>query len=131
MKNKYHVQLCPKDKAVIDECLASPSSAEEKEFFEKIAHKILYEEAYSNDLLLSEHDNEDGIYIVRCYDYEFIIGRHVGEKFYEEVSTMNFADCLNTNLKEAELLDEDITLLEWLRKRNYSGIMYNHNFGLM
>ena len=54
-------------------------SNEEKEFFERMKFKIENEPAPANDLIMSNRNNNDGIYIVRCYDYEFRIGCHVGE----------------------------------------------------
>ena len=75
--------------------------------------------------------NEDGIYIVRCYDYEFIIGCHVGDTFKEEKYTMNFSDALETNLKNCGFIDDNLTLLEWLRNRNFKGVQYDHNYDLM
>ena len=94
-------------------------------------HKIEFEPAMSNDLIMSENDNEDGIYIVRCYDYEFIVGCHVGDIFKEEQYTMNFSDALSTNLKECGFIKDNLTLLEWLRKRNFKGVQYDHNYDLM
>lgn len=44
---------------------------------------------------------------------------------------MDFHDALYVNLRECGFIDENITLLEWLRKRNYNGVEYNHNFDLM
>lgn len=54
-------------------------SNEEKEFFERMKFKIENEPAPANDLIMSNRNNNDGIYIVRCYDYAFRIGCHVGE----------------------------------------------------
>ena len=106
-------------------------SNEEKEFFERMKFKIEREPAPANDLIMSNLNNEDGIYIVRCYDYEFRIGCHVGEEYKEEIYAMDFHDALYVNLRECGFIDENLSLLEWLRKRNYNGIEYNHNFDLM
>lgn len=129
-KNKK-TELVPKDKIFFDNLGDMFTSAEEKNFFVNMKHKMEFEPAMSNDLIMSEHDNEDGIYIVRCYDCEFIIGRHVGDTFKEEKYTMNFSDALETNLKECGFIDDNLTLLEWLRKRNYKGVQYDHNYDLM
>ena len=91
--------------------------------------KIENEPAPANDLIMSNRNNNDGIYIVRCYDYAFRIGCHVGEK--KEFYAMDFHDALNVNLRECGFIDENLSLLEWLRKRNYKGVEYNHNFDLM
>ena len=48
-------------------------SDNEKVFFEKIRHKMEYEDAPSNDLIMFEEDNDDHIYIVRCYYDEFYL----------------------------------------------------------
>lgn len=106
-------------------------SAEEKEFFERMKYKLQFEPAPANDLILSEKDNEEGIYIVRCYDCEFIIGCCSKEVYLEEQYAMTFSDALATNLKECGFLQDNKTLWEWLRQRNYSKIQYNHNFNLM
>ena len=81
MEDRKKTELAPKDKHLFDNLGDKFASAEEKYFFEKMKYKIECEPAMSNDLIMSENDNEDGIYIVRCYDYEFIIGCHVGDTF--------------------------------------------------
>lgn len=106
-------------------------SNEEKEFFERMKFKIENEPAPANDLIMSNRNNNDGIYIVRCYDYAFRIGCHVGEEYKKEFYAMDFHDALNVNLRECGFIDENLSLLEWLRKRNYKGVEYNHNFDLM
>ena len=106
-------------------------SNEEKEFFERMKFKIEREPAPANDLIMSNLNNEDGIYIVRCSDYEFRVGCHVEEGYKEEFYAMDFHDALHVNLRECSFIDENLSLLEWLRKRNYNGIEYNHNFDLM
>ena len=131
MDNNKKTKLVPKDKQFFDNLGDVFTCAEEKNFFVKMKHKIEFEPAMSNDLIMSENDNEDGIYIVRCYDYEFIVGCHVGDIFKEEQYTMNFSDALSTNLKECGFIKDNLTLLEWLRKRNFKGVQYDHNYDLM
>ena len=79
----------------------------------------------SNDLILDEDNNEDGIYIVRCVFEEYVIGQ---EKVKEEQHVMCLFDALTLNLIEVGLLDKDITLFQWLREQNYAGIEYDHNY---
>lgn len=80
----------------------------------------------SNDLLLHEDNNEDRIYIVRCWFDEYVIG---GESYkHGEEHYMNLSEALNANLKEIGVLDRDITLFQWLRERDYEGVEYDHNF---
>ena len=125
------IELSQEDKRFFDELGNKFISEEEKEFFEKMKYKLQFEPAPANDLIFSENDNEDGIYIVRCYDCEFIIGCHLKDRFLEEHYVMTFSDALNSNLKECGFIQEDKTLWEWLRQRNYKGIQYHHNFDLM
>ena len=124
-------KLWKKDEELFSSIEGHYTSSDEKVFFVNMKHKMEFEPAMSNDLIMSEHDNEDGIYIVRCYDYEFIIGCHVGDTFKEEKYTMNFSDALETNLKDCGFIDDNLTLLEWLRKRNFKGVQYYHNYDLI
>lgn len=41
---------------------------------------------------------------------------------------MTLKETLDANLKEIGVLDRDITLLQWLRERDYKGVEYDHNF---
>ncbi len=100
-------------------------SDNEREFFEKLLYKEQWEMSMANDVLLAEWNNEDDIYIIRCYYDEYIVGR-IG-KGYGEEHVMNLSEALNLNLKEICVLDEDITLFEWLRRRDYAGLDYNHD----
>lgn len=107
------------------------ASENEKIFFEKIRYKMEYEDAPSNDLIMFEEDNDDHIYIVRCYYEEFIIGHGLKGKYDEEFHVMTLSEALNANLMQLGFLSRDITLLDWLRERDYEGIRYNHNYALM
>ncbi len=100
-------------------------SDNEREFFEKLLYKQQWECSFSHDVLLSECNNEDEIYIVRCYFDEYKVGKN--GKAADEVCVQNLHDALNLNLKEIGVLDEDIILFAWLRRRDYAGIDYNHN----
>ena len=46
----------------------------------------------------------------------------------EDVYAMDLEEAMAINLKDAGLLDNDVTLLEWLRARDYKGIKYDGNF---
>jgi len=131
MEDRKKTELAPKDKHLFDNLGDKFTSAEEKNFFEKMKYKLEFEPAMSNDLIMSEHDNENGIYIVRCYDCEFIIGCRSADNFKEEKYTMNFSDALETNLKECGFIDDNLTLFEWLLKRNFKGVQYDHNYDLI
>lgn len=106
-------------------------SENEKTFFEKMRYKMEYEISLSNDLILSEVDNDDLIYIVRCIYDEIIVGHGTYGHYDPEYHVMNLSEALSANLKELGYLDRDITLHEWLRERDYEGVMYDHNNDLM
>ena len=130
MENKK-TKLIAEDVSLFKHMEGKYISNEEKEFFERMKFKIESELAPANDLIMSNRNNNDGIYIVRCYDYAFRIGCHVGEEYKKEFYAMDFHDALEVNLRECGFIDENLSLLEWLRKRNYKGVEYNHNFDLM
>ncbi len=130
MENKRS-KLIAEDANLFKDMEGKYASSEEKEFFERMKFKIENEPAPANDLIMSNRNNDDGIYIVRCYDYEFRIGCRIGEEYKEEYYAMDFHDALYVNLRECGFIDENLSLLEWLRKRNYKDVEYNHNFDLM
>lgn len=98
-------------------------SDNEREFFEKQEYKQRFVMTVSNDLVMSEFNNEDHLYIVRCWYDEYIVGCENNEKHF-----MNLSSALNANLKEIGISDKAQTLLQWLRDRDYKGIEYDHNF---
>lgn len=124
--NTLKNDLWPEDKALFDSMIGHYQSANEREFFEKQRYKQENVITISNDLLLHEDNNEDRIYIVRCWFDEYVIG---GESYkHGEEHYMNLSEALNANLKEIGVLDRDITLFQWLRERDYEGVEYDHNF---
>lgn len=118
-------RLVPEDKALFESMVGHYQSDNEREFFEKLRYKQEHVMTCSNDLILDEDNNEDGIYIVRCWYEEYVVGQ---EKVIEEQHVMYLAEALRLNLKEVGLLDRDITLFGWLRERDYKGVEYNHNY---
>ena len=130
MENKK-TGLIAEDEKLFNEMKGHYVSDVEQEFFKRMKIKIESDPAPANDLIMSNRNNNDGIYIVRCYDYEFRIGCRIDDECKEEFYAMDFHDVLNVNLRECGFIDEDLTLLEWLRKIDYKGIEYNHNFDLM
>lgn len=124
MKKKLH-KLVNEDKVLFEYMVGHYQSDNEREFFEKLRYKQEYVMTSSNDLILDEDNNEDGMYIVRCWYEEYVVGQ---EKVIEEQHVMYLAEALQLNLKEVGLLDRDITLFEWLRERDYKGVEYDHNY---
>ena len=113
MKTQIHV-LLKEDKKLFNGMIDNYLSSQERDFFEKLRHKQESCPTIGNDLLLWENDND-----------EYVIGR-AGQT--EKFHFMSLAQALNANLKDMGLLDSSITVFQWLRKRNYNGMQYNHNF---
>lgn len=104
-------------------------SYEEYNFFKNMEYKEENEPSLSNDLIMSENDNKDGIYIVREVYDEYVIGCALHPE--DEIHVMNLSEALSTNLNSIGLDGRDETLWDWLRSNNYRGIMYNHNYDQM
>lgn len=103
----------------------------EANFFRNLRYKQEYEVALSNDLLISEHDNNDYIYFVRVEYDEYIVGCGIGEKNQKEIHVMNLSEALSVRLRTLGYQGEDISLLQWLRQRDYNSVMYDHNYDLI
>lgn len=123
--NTDYQPLFPAYREYYEKMAKEYQSDNERVFFETMKHRQQHVFTYANDLLLSEFDNEDGLYIVRHYFDEFEIGK---AGVIEDAYAMDLEEAMGINLKEAGLLDKDITLLEWLRARDYKGIRYDGNF---
>lgn len=102
-------------------------SANEENFFKNIRYKQEYEVSTLNDLLVSEYENPDELYLVRMYYEEYVIGHKIDSDGKFEVHVMNLSEALAVNLKEQEIIDKDITLLEWLRASDYIYVNYDRN----
>lgn len=118
-------QLSAPTKAFFDKIAKNYFSENEKKFFESLKEKIQREFTYANDLIISEHDNEENLYMVRHYFDEFEIGRTgVENDFY----AMTFQDAMLVNLEDVGLLEQNMTMLEWLRSKDYECVRYDGNF---
>lgn len=98
-------------------------SDKEKEFFNKLRYKELNHPACSNDVLMHDKDNEDGLYILRVSD-SFMVGKAHREnpslQYPREYGGLFFF--LRQDLYP--YLGYHITVQDWLRNRDYSGINY-------
>lgn len=127
MKKQLHRhKLVTEDKKLFDSMIGHYQSENEREFFEKQRYKQECVMTSSNDLLLHEDNNQDRIYIVRCWYEEYVVGGLLYKQGEEHFMTLK--ETLDANLKEIGILDRDITLLQWLRERDYKGVEYDHNY---
>ena len=104
-------------------------SHEEFNFFQNMQFKQEHEATLSNDLILSENDNDDKIYIVRENYDEYVIGCSIYPD--KEVHVMNLTEALNVNLVEIGIKNKAESIWAWLRSINYRGISYNNNYDNM
>lgn len=123
--NIQQSELWEEDKSLFLDMLEHYTSSAEKLFFETMCEKMLFENAPCKELLLNPEDNEDGLYLFRIGDEEIEIGNSTNNARFH---SMNLAGILNVNLKQIGCIDKDLTLLQWLRKRDYVGIRYDQNF---
>ena len=101
-------------------------SDNERIFFETLMYKVVHEPAFSNDVLMHDKDNEDGIYILRVSD-DFLIGKKDinGMDVCSPTEYSGLFYFLTTDMYP--YLHRHITVGEWLRKRDYAGIRYDAN----
>lgn len=115
------------DRIICTKIIESSRTPNEKEFFSKMLRKETEEIALSGDLIMSEHDNNMGIYILREIYDEFRVGTASSES--PEVFSEGICSLLSTPLRDIGL-DNDKTIGEWLREIDYKGINYNANYDL-
>lgn len=103
------------------------TSLNEESFFKNMKYKQEYEVTVLNDLIVSEYENEDEIYVVRESYEEYVVGRGIGTDGTFEKHVMTLSEALAINLKDLGLASRDITLLQWLRECDYKYVNYNRN----
>ncbi|MDE6295115.1 MAG: hypothetical protein K2M03_03540 [Muribaculaceae bacterium] len=123
---KHENKLWPADMELFAAMKTKSISPEEFNFFQNIEFKQLHESTLSNDLIMSENDNAEGIYIVREEYDEYVVGCILHPE--DEVHVMNLSEALNIDLSQIGIKGNDETIWEWLRSINYQGISYNHNY---
>lgn len=124
-------QLWDADKELFASMKGKYRSINEENFFKNIQYKQEYECTVLNDLLVSEYENPDEIYVVREVYEEYVVGQGVGTNDTREEHVMNLSEALALNLKELGYIDRDLTLLEWLRECDYSVVNYERNFDII
>ena len=129
MKREKH-RLSREDSALFESMKGRYVSENEAEFFRKMQHKEEQEITGLNELLVSEYENDDEIYLLREYYEEYLVGHGIGTDGAEEEHVMTLSDALSLNLKELGFIDRDLTLLEWLRESGYRYVNYDRNYDL-
>ena len=121
-------KLFEEDILLFDRMIDNYVSENEKEFFETQKYKQEYVPTGMNDLVMHETSNPDHIYIVRVGFSEYIVGHGIANKYDEELHTMCLSEALDANLGKLGFINRDISLLDWLRERDYKGVEYNCNY---
>lgn len=104
-------------------------SQAEKFFFSQMEKKELGEFAPSADLLLSEHDNKDRLYLIRYNFDEYKIGKGlVNERNVEGIHADSLSELLDVDL--FPFLGRHMSFLTWLRDNDFRGLNYNGNYAL-
>lgn len=116
------------DKSLFENMEGNYVSDAEAVFFRNMKYKQEYEPSLANDVIVSENDNPDELYLVRVEYDEYLIGK--GKDETSEIHLMNLSEALSTNLKLIGVGNGDTTLLEWLRSNDYSYVRYNRNYDM-
>ena len=130
MKTEKH-QLSKEDKKLFESMEGNYTTPNEKIFFKNIQYKQEFEVTALNDLLISEYENPDEIYLIRLYFEEYIIGKGIDTEGANEEHVMMLSEVLNLNLKELGFVERDLTLLQWLRECDYECVNYDRNYDLL
>lgn len=110
-----------------EHAIKNATSDNERRFFEKLRYKVLHETAASNDVLMNEKDNEEGLYVLRVGTDDILLGKNLSDP--NEKSTPIEIAGLFQALEEDifPYVGRHITLWQWLRDRDYKGIRYDAN----
>ena len=127
MNTKKH-ELWDEDKKLFESMKGHYQSVNEENFFK---NKQEYECTSLNDLIVSEYENEDEIYIVREYNEEYVVGHGIETDGVQEEHVMNLSEALALNLKNLGFLNRDVTLLQWLRECDYQVVNYERNYDII
>lgn len=130
MNNVKH-KLLDEDAALFASMVGHYQSVNEENFFKTMQYKQEFEVTALNDLIVSEYENDDEIYIVRMYYEEYVVGHGIDSNGANEVHTMSLSDALALNLKELGFIERNLTLWEWLRDSDYSVVDYERNYDIL
>lgn len=130
METNKH-QLLDSDIVLFQDMTGKYISENEENFFKNLQYKQEYEVTALNDLLISEYENPDEIYLVREYFEEYLVGHGIGTDGAQEEHVMSLSEALSLNLKDLGFIDRNVTLLEWLRECDYDCVNYSRNYDLM
>ena len=129
MSTKKH-KLWDADARLFASMKGKYQSVNEENFFKNMQYKQECEVTALNDLIVSEYENDDEIYIVRMYNEEYVVGHGIDSDGAQEEHVMCLSDALSLNLKDLGFIDRDLTLFHWLRECDYDVVNYERNYDL-
>lgn len=121
--------MLDEDRKMCEMLIENPISDNEKRFYTEILKKETKELALSGDLMMSEYDNDLGIYILREYYDEYRVGTANVSREYPEMHLFGIGELLSLKLNQIGL-SQEVSILEWLRMIDYNGINYRANADL-
>lgn len=113
--------LLEEDLTLFEEMREKYVSENERIFFETLEQKECYDFSSMFDMLMLEPDNELELYFIRCYWNEYEVGIGTNKEHFDSLK-----EALNMDLQDIGY-PEHITLLEWLRRRDYAGIHFDRD----
>ncbi len=97
-------------------------SAKEREFIEQMIEIEQHWETEVGASIILENENEDHLYIMHYNSTEYEIGNEDQSCVY---GAFSLSELLSLYLDEQGILDRHITVLEWLRQRDYENVTYD------
>ena len=97
--------LWDKDAALFSSMKGKYQSVNEENFFKNMQYKQEYEPTALNDLIVSEYENKDEIYIVRMHNEEYVVGHGIDSNGAQEEHVMCLSNALTLNLKALGYLE--------------------------
>lgn len=119
-------KILVEDRKMCELLIENPTSENEGIFFKEILKKETEEISVSGDLLMSESDNDIGIYILRENYDEYRVGVAKAGTEFPEIHLDGIGELLSLNLMQIGVPD-NISIMEWLRMIDYKGINYKAN----
>ena len=122
---KVNHPLPTDDRRLLDCIDTFCTSEKEHEFIE---HMLEIEQHWITDVgapIILEDENEDGIYIIHYNSTEYEIGNNDQSGNY---GAFSLSELLSLYLDEYNILDKHITVLDWLRQRNYKNVTYDRTY---
>lgn len=108
------------------EMIQEAKTDNEREFFQTLRYRHAHNYCIADDRLVDIADTEDRIYLFRLNMNEYEIGHQNADGAWdEEQHVMNIAEVMDINLKFAGYIQQDLTVLEWLRMHDFQMVHYD------